>query len=618
MKSPKFPPELAAMAQKALFVATALGVAPAFAEEPAAPASQPVQAATAQTSEQAKMTLISVCADLGAGSKTLDSATAALQGGAGYGALDACAALHPIPFPGWNGIYFGGEANGRVSDQGWGVSAAEVELGYDFGRFGLDAGYGAYWDVLDGNRANTNVDGVPHTSVDLNFQPFPESSKFSPLSVECSLGSQWPQGTYFHPAYMDLHCGVGGTWGVVKVNRPKVRTNVPKSDVLSAVAVVEAPKVTLPPVETLSPYSMPEAMNALQMKRLLGDMKVQLDVLFGAYPSESPRLTSGSHYISEQTHEFFVAKYLVEKENKDIQSIEIKDYPNLTEKELATAMPSVLSLSLSAQTLDGLNPEIAFLEDAAIREPQETYYARVMAYVADAQIRGVTLTPALVSEFVLTQATLNDLKLKLVQEQALNVFRAASYERDLLRRKKVQQLGDLKAVPNQCEEDSPCWAQTEITRNYEEMRKKSSRNAHTGVLADYDILQDLVSKGGFLDYAMYLMAAQSARSLGDIGTALGALDHALSLKYSKEALDFQASLKNFGRVEINLEGEFIVDQYPFAPEERAAIDFVRMHLPERGPLVCYLPAGTYKIGTSAFEVKAGENNLPVGASKKKE
>lgn len=226
MNSPASEPNSMA---RALLLGLALGTTPAFAEEPTAPAPQPVQAATDQTAQQAKMTVISLCADAGGGSNTLDSATAAVQGGAAYGALDACADVHPLPFPGWNGLYLGGEANGRIGN-GWGVSSAEGEVGYDFGRFGFDLGYGAYWDVLDGNRANTNVDGVPHASLDLYVRPFPVTSKVSPLTVDLSLGSQWPQGTYTHPAYWSLHLGVGGTWEVVKVNSPAPRVNESKAE----------------------------------------------------------------------------------------------------------------------------------------------------------------------------------------------------------------------------------------------------------------------------------------------------------------------------------------------------------------------------------------------------
>ncbi len=632
----------------------ALRAASAFAEEPAPPVpQQPVEAAAAQTAEQAKMTVISLCANAGLGAKTLDSATAVLQGGAAYVALDACADVHPFPSPGWNGFYAGGEANGRFSDQGWGVGAAEVELGYDFGRFGLDAGYGAYWDVLDGNRANTNVDGVPHTSLDLYLQPFAESSQLSPLSFECSLGSQWPQGTYFHPAYMDLHCGVGGTWGAVKVNSP-----VPRPDQPKAVAVVEGqggqvgqvpnvvasvePEVAKP---VMSIPELPRMVQLEQLPALVEAQRAKLEQMVKNFYVSDPGVKAmrPSYLTQRETPHFlnptYYKKVVVETEGAPqvvrYETMNPFEVTQLSAEEQAKLYLGNLAFQGSYTTQDGMAAEQVSEDDEETPDPDapqrgisdtigvsfnysydETiaFVTALDAYVASAREAGFSVDPAVLSEYVLLQRMLPLLKAEIDAEIRLNALRYKSYRLAQAEDQEISErihLGNSDAAT--CAKAPACVAQSDVTRLSGELKNHLKPGAPAiSAFRDYENILGAAENGGLLTVADYQNGVSACMGVGRVDMALEAAEQLVRREYSPQAVDQLSYLHaNYGLIAIKHEDGGLANPV-FDPTAGYAVEYANAQLEKSGEFNGYLPIGAYTFpdGTT-FEVKPGGSNKKV-------
>lgn len=636
MNSPASEPNSMA---RALLLGLALGATPAFAVEPTAPAPQPVQAATAQTSEQAKMTVISLCADAGVGSKTLDSATAAVQGGAAYGALDACAALHPIPFPGGNGFYMGGEANGRISDQGWGVSAAEGEVGYDFGRFGFDVGYGAYWDVLDGNRANTNVDGVPHTSLDLYVRPFPETSKASPLTIDLSLGSQWPQGMYMHPAYWSLHLGVGGTWEVLKVNspapksQPKEKTDAPGANLSKPVAVVEAQGTQTPDgvvaaesVAAKPVMSIPELPRFVDLEKLPGLVEAQrakLEQMVQNFYVSDPGLKAMQEaYLVEGDPSSFPNRvYYGKKKNEDGTPIADAEFetmnpylvPTLPPRDQASLYLGNLAFRASYTTQDGIGSAL----EALLNYPYEDTIAFVTAldvYVTSAKEAGFTVDPAVLSEYILLQRMIPQLKAGIDAEIKLNTLRYKAYRLAQAEQKQISEMTYLGANDREaCSKNSACIAQSRITQGTSELRKLVGADGNPqAAFRKYEEMLAAAEEGGLLSVEDYKSGYLAYMGVGRVDKALEAAEQLVRRRYSPEALGQLDYIRNnYGLIVIEHTGGGLTNPV-FDPTATDAVEYANAELERNGEFNGYLPVGTYTFpdGTT-FEVKLGQSNKKV-------
>lgn len=237
--------------------------------------------------------LLEAGAQIGVGANTLDSATAELNGGAFYGALDTYASFRPLPFKDWNGLYLGVDADARFAD-GWGLSDLEGVIGYDQGRIALDLGVGTYWDVLDGNRPNTNMDGVPHVSIDLRVQPFHESSKLHPLVVGASWGTTLPQGGYLHPAFMDAHVAVGAEfdlkWPNISSGTRVKAESAPQNEVSAHFNVRTRPLKS----KLLLPTGMPDDWERSELRRLTEEMhKLAARTAWPAVETDFQKLIAG-------------------------------------------------------------------------------------------------------------------------------------------------------------------------------------------------------------------------------------------------------------------------------------------------------------------------------------
>lgn len=141
---------------------------------------------------------------------------------------------------------------------------------------------------------------------------------------------------------------------------------------------------------------------------------------------------------------------------------------------------------------------------------------------------------------------------------------------------------------------------SEMTRLRGELSKLAGKNAHSGVISTFNKMLDLTKQKCELKPDDYKLAANSARNLGDIDTAI---DWFKSAGATTDSKDLET---RFGQVKIaEKAGELTKDGgMPFAPDERAALDSAATSVKANGKFSGYLPVGTYKLGVKSFEVKA--------------
>lgn len=138
----------------------------------------------------------------------------------------------------------------------------------------------------------------------------------------------------------------------------------------------------------------------------------------------------------------------------------------------------------------------------------------------------------------------------------------------------------------------------EMVRLRAEMFKLAAKNAHSGAVSTFRKMLDLSKSKCELKRDDYVAAANSARNLGDIATAISWFTAGGD---SAGASDLKA---RFAQVKIKERpGDLIrAGGMPFAPDERAALDAAIKGVKARGAFTGYLPLGTYKIGAKSFEV----------------
>jgi hypothetical protein len=163
---------------------------------------------------------------------------------------------------------------------------------------------------------------------------------------------------------------------------------------------------------------------------------------------------------------------------------------------------------------------------------------------------------------------------------------------------------------------SPAYAgeveKAEHTRISEEMRKLAARNAWSAVEQSYQHLTELEAKGEVISYKEFMLGAEAARALGDMGACRARVERASKLDPTKEALDWLADIDtNYGRVDISFDGKYTGERVlaptvpPFAPDQRASITLAAAQITGGKGFNGLLPAGEYSVAGQKVTVTAG-------------
>lgn len=143
--------------------------------------------------------------------------------------------------------------------------------------------------------------------------------------------------------------------------------------------------------------------------------------------------------------------------------------------------------------------------------------------------------------------------------------------------------------------------EAEMARLMEEMDKLADKNAWTGVERAYTKAVALGDPG----FDAHLFGAQSARALGMTFDAVRRLQRARTLQDDDGVrADLEALEAAFARVKITSEREenpaLTPATMPFAPDQRASIEYAQATFAETGAFTGMLPMGTYTLGDTTF------------------
>lgn len=151
----------------------------------------------------------------------------------------------------------------------------------------------------------------------------------------------------------------------------------------------------------------------------------------------------------------------------------------------------------------------------------------------------------------------------------------------------------------------------EHVRLSEEMRKLAQRNLWSAVDQQYRSLAALEAKGEVLTVREHELGAQAARNLGDIAAAEERYHKAARAGGSPEIIAAIEELERvFGPLRISIDPKYTGDrvlipaEMPFAPDQRAALDFANRQL-AAGGFDGMLMAGTYTLAGRSVTVSLG-------------
>jgi hypothetical protein len=150
----------------------------------------------------------------------------------------------------------------------------------------------------------------------------------------------------------------------------------------------------------------------------------------------------------------------------------------------------------------------------------------------------------------------------------------------------------------------------------EEIKTLARRNAYKGVEAQFRELLTLVDKGVRPRFEDCLHGAEAARALGDAQATRERLLMALSLSPSTDVKEWLNEVeRSYARVRIVNDTrrslELKPSKAPFAPDQRAALDFARAALDQDGRFDGLLPMGVYHFGKRVFVVVPGDPPVEV-------
>jgi hypothetical protein len=139
-------------------------------------------------------------------------------------------------------------------------------------------------------------------------------------------------------------------------------------------------------------------------------------------------------------------------------------------------------------------------------------------------------------------------------------------------------------------------ARAEYFRLSQELARLADRNAWSGVERTW---QQILATGVSPSQADLLIAAHSAKNVGDVTEMRGRLVRASELGENRQVLDWLWEVdSNYGRAELYCDPPCALepDVMPFAPDQVAAVTFAQGRIAS-GAFDGYLPAGAYRFGT---------------------
>ncbi len=149
----------------------------------------------------------------------------------------------------------------------------------------------------------------------------------------------------------------------------------------------------------------------------------------------------------------------------------------------------------------------------------------------------------------------------------------------------------------------------EHVRVSEEMRRLAQRNAWFGVDQGYRKLEALVAKGEVLSGKEHMFGAQAAQALGDITSARVRLVRARDAGLAADAAPMLEMIDgNYGTLTVRFDKKYVgaaalvSKEPPFAPDQRACLDYVTKVLATRAAFEGLLPLGPYELDGQAFTV----------------
>ncbi len=166
---------------------------------------------------------------------------------------------------------------------------------------------------------------------------------------------------------------------------------------------------------------------------------------------------------------------------------------------------------------------------------------------------------------------------------------------------------------------TPAWSydeeqHAEYLRLRERMTTLAQKNQWTGVERTY---LEMVDKKLEMTHEDHLLAADAARTMGDVGAQQRRYERALASWPNIEITQKLAEIqRKYGQVILMGKAgstELVPDQRPFQPDLAAAIDFAADKVQAEGRYEGVLPFGGYKLNTEPFVVELLQPPLTVKA-----
>lgn len=595
----------------------ALSGTDALADEPIA--APEVQETTAASGAKARTVILQGQATAGVGVNTLDSDTAIVRDySALFADLNLEGGVRPIPLPGWEAIYLGGEAEGRFG-AGSGLSVLAVEAGVRLldSRFGLDVGYGRSWNPLDGISYST-IDGVPYASLDVSGRPF--EGPLKSVVLRCTVGSTFPPDSEFHPAHMDLVCGAGIAGGL---NLPALsRSNavahgsVENNSVSTAPAKKEDFRQRVPELPAYNELpGLPDKVKALEAQY----MKLATNFFV-----TDPGLTERAEYLIDS-----------EDEGGDVSapSLDVQTY---YERELQ-ADSSFKYISVAGGVLAKMNPEEKshlYFSNINYRVPyltadkiddmvqasnsmdygqEQQFFEDIFVYVKEARALDIYVDQETLCRYIILKRIYAQSQVELERHTALNKLRYKAYklaQEESAQRKEYNQMAATDRV--QCAKNTACSAQSQANQLSDDLKKKmDTAYPPTAAYPVYRNLLEARAKGATLTPDDYKNGYEACKRVGRMDLAIEAANERLKRFHSRDAVEQVEYLTaNFGYIEIKHDQGGLTLPL-FDPSLTPTIEAANKKLVETGHFEGDLPIGHYNLNGVEFDVVAGKKNKPV-------
>jgi hypothetical protein len=155
--------------------------------------------------------------------------------------------------------------------------------------------------------------------------------------------------------------------------------------------------------------------------------------------------------------------------------------------------------------------------------------------------------------------------------------------------------------------------EAELVRLTAELKKHLSKNQNKGANDAYEAILKL--KKVTVPADVHYMGGLASRALGDLIAAMTRFEKAAAGGLAEAKEEVAAIKSRFGQVEIAKQKkenrELTIDEPPFDPIARGAVDFAKAAVADKGKFEGWLPVGSYKLGSKSFTVTANAKTLKV-------